>query len=127
MVGIMFLPGMGMASLGAIKVAPMKSVLRIYLGAEPLLGGCLWGCNMEETWNEGEKNRMLQVKRPCPCGTCQADGVHGVGYLTGSDAEGNGFVLWIESEEVYQMLAGMVHCPEVGEKMAHQMRLAKGV
>ena len=79
---------------------------------------------MEYLW-EGEKNRVLQVKRPCDCGTCQADGVHGVGYLTGSDKHGNGFTLWIEQEEVYQMIARMVHCPEVGEKMAVTLKKAR--
>jgi len=53
---------------------------------------------------KGEKNRPLQVRRPCPCGCDLRDGYHGVGYLTGSDEEGNGFTIWIESEEVFQRL-----------------------
>lgn len=50
------------------------------------------------TWL-GERNRVLQVRRPCQCG-CDGDD-RGVGYITGSDAEGNGFTLWIKNEEEY--------------------------
>ncbi|RJR44301.1 MAG: hypothetical protein C4567_04345 [Deltaproteobacteria bacterium] len=57
----------------------------------------------EITW-KGEKSRLLQVCRPCPCGCDVRDGRPGVGYLTGSDDGGNGFTVWIESEEVYQRL-----------------------
>ena len=38
------------------------------------------------------------VNRPCSCGCDARDGVHGVGYLSGSDPSGNGFRLWIENE-----------------------------
>jgi hypothetical protein len=44
------------------------------------------------------------VRRPCPCGCDDRGGRGGVGYLTGSDAAGNGFTIWIESEEVFQRL-----------------------
>jgi hypothetical protein len=57
----------------------------------------------EFTWL-GEKDRLLQVCRPCPWGCDDRGGRPGVGYLTGSDAEGNGFTVWIESEEVFQRL-----------------------
>jgi hypothetical protein len=57
----------------------------------------------EFTW-QGEKDRILQVRRPCPCGCDDRGGRRGVGYLTGSDAEGSGFTVWIESEEVYRTL-----------------------
>jgi len=57
----------------------------------------------EITW-KGEKNRLLRVCRPCSCGCDDRGGRPGVGYFTGSDAEGNGFTVWIESEEVYQRL-----------------------
>jgi hypothetical protein len=57
----------------------------------------------EITW-KGEKSRLLQVRRPCPCGCDERDGRPGVGYLTGSDDEGNGFTIWIETEEVYRRL-----------------------
>ena len=59
------------------------------------------------TW-KGEKSRALAVKRPCDCGCDQRDGGHGVGYLTGSDAEGNGVTVWIEDEQVFQALRAMV-------------------
>jgi len=57
----------------------------------------------EIVW-QGEKDRLLQVRRPCSCGCDDRGGRLGVGYLTGSDAEGNGFTIWIESEEVFQRL-----------------------
>jgi hypothetical protein len=57
----------------------------------------------EIVW-QGEKDRLLQVRRPCPCGCDDRGGRGGVGYLTGSDAAGNGFTIWIQSEEVYQRL-----------------------
>jgi hypothetical protein len=61
----------------------------------------------EITW-QGEKDRRLQACRPCPCGCDDRGGRAGVGYLTGSDAEGNGFTVWIESEEVFQRLAKLL-------------------
>jgi hypothetical protein len=57
----------------------------------------------EIVW-QGEEDRLLQVCRPCSCGCDERDGRAGVGYLTGSDAAGNGFTIWIESEEVFQRL-----------------------
>jgi len=57
----------------------------------------------EISW-KGEKNRLFQVCRPCSCGCDDRGGRSGVGSLTGSDDEGNGFTVWIESEEVYQRL-----------------------
>jgi hypothetical protein len=57
----------------------------------------------EIVW-QGEEDRLLQVRRPCSCGCDDRDGRGGVGYLTGSDAAGNGFTIWIESEEVFQRL-----------------------
>ena len=59
------------------------------------------------TW-KGEKSRALAVKRPCDCGCDQRDGGHGVGYLTGSDAEGNGVTVWIQDEQVFQALRALV-------------------
>ena len=53
---------------------------------------------------QGEKDRLLQVRRPCSCGCDDRGGRGGVGYLTGSDAAGNGFTIWIESEEVFLRL-----------------------
>ncbi len=57
----------------------------------------------ELTW-QGEKERVLQVRRPCPCGCDDRGGRPGVGYLTGSDSDGRGFTVWIESEEVFRRL-----------------------
>lgn len=54
----------------------------------------------EIVW-EGEKDQLLEACRRCPCGCDDRDGRGGVGYLAGSDAEGNGFSIWIESEEVF--------------------------
>ena len=59
------------------------------------------------TW-KGAKSRVLAVKRPCDCGCDQRDGGHGAGYLTGSDAEGNGVSVWIQDEEVFQALRALV-------------------
>jgi len=51
----------------------------------------------------GEKNRQLDVYRPCPCGTCSKNG-NGVGYLSFSDATGKGLTVWIGEEEVFRSL-----------------------
>ena len=48
------------------------------------------------------------VNRPCSCGCDARDGVRGVGYLSGSDAAGNGFTLWINDEATYRRLAAML-------------------
>lgn len=52
----------------------------------------------------GEESRPLQVCCPCFCGCDTRNGKLGVGYLTGSDAEGHGFTIWIETEEVYRAI-----------------------
>jgi hypothetical protein len=57
----------------------------------------------EIVWT-GEENRPLTLQRPCTCGCDDRDGHKGVGYLTGSDEDGRGFSLWIESEALYQRL-----------------------
>jgi len=56
-------------------------------------------------WQQGERGRPLMVCRPCPCGCDVRGGVPGVGYLTGSDADGNGFTLWIKDEAAYSRIA----------------------
>lgn len=56
------------------------------------------------TWEDGERKRKFKLYRPCPCGCDSRGGLKGVGYLTGSDKKGNGFTLWVESEEVYQSI-----------------------
>lgn len=53
------------------------------------------------TW-KGEKNRPLELYRPCSCGCDQRGGYKGVGYLSGSDERGNGFTIWIQDEEVFR-------------------------
>ena len=52
----------------------------------------------------GEPNRKLTLKRPCECGCDEREGPAGVGYLIVSDGDGNGVTLWIEHEDVYQVL-----------------------
>ena len=54
-------------------------------------------------WNDGEKNRQLKVYLPCPCGTCSSTR-QGVGYLSFSDANGHGFTVWIQNEQVFLRL-----------------------
>ena len=55
-------------------------------------------------WTDGERGRRLELRRPCACG---CDGTaHGVGYLTGSDPQGRGFTLWIESETLGAIFGG---------------------
>lgn len=53
---------------------------------------------------EGEENRPLRLYRPCSCGCDERNGEKGVGYLSGSNARGEGFTVWIEDEEVFQRL-----------------------
>jgi hypothetical protein len=43
------------------------------------------------------------------CDTC--DGKKpGIAYLAGSDEEGNGFVVWITDEKVYEVMKKLVPC-----------------
>ena len=58
----------------------------------------------EISWNAGDCNRTLKAVRPCECGCDFRDGVSGVGYLTGSNSDGDGFTIWIENEQVYKLL-----------------------
>jgi len=53
---------------------------------------------------QGERKRKLSVQRPCSCGCDGRGGLQGVGYLIGSDEDGNGFTVWIQSEEVFMRL-----------------------
>ena len=61
------------------------------------------------TWL-GAKNRRVTLCRPCACGCDQRDGDMGVGYLTGSDADGNGFTIWIEDEAVFSAMERVLDC-----------------
>lgn len=68
------------------------------------------------TWT-GEARRPLSLQRPCDCGCDGWDGRHGVGYLTGSDARGRGFTLWIQDEAVYQRIERVLaHHPMCARK-----------
>lgn len=58
----------------------------------------------EIAWDKGETDRPLMAVRPCSCGCDRRYGDYGVGYLTGSDKDGYGFTIWIESEIVFQRL-----------------------
>ncbi len=53
---------------------------------------------------QGEVRRPLRLSRPCSCGCDGREGAKGVGYLSGSDAAGNGVTIWIEDETVYRQL-----------------------
>jgi hypothetical protein len=63
------------------------------------------------TW-KGERSRELRLFRPCECSACQ-DSMpsDAVGYLSGSDAEGNGFTVWIFDEAVFVALVGKLKAP----------------
>jgi len=56
------------------------------------------------TWENGERDRKLKLRRPCECGCDSRDGELGVGYLSGSDEKGNGFTIWIEDEDSFRRL-----------------------
>jgi len=63
--------------------------------------------NKLDTWR-GEKSRQLRLSRPCKCGCDYRGGNTGAGYLTASDDHGDGFTLWIESEDDYQIIRGAI-------------------
>ncbi len=52
-----------------------------------------------------DKNHPLEVNASCKTCGGQPDGA---GYLCGSDEEGNGFVLWIEEQEVFDIVAKVI-------------------
>ncbi len=58
---------------------------------------------MQMVW-QGEVRRPLRLSRACSCGCDTRAGVTGVGYLSGSDAAGNGVTIWIADEAVYRQL-----------------------
>lgn len=60
--------------------------------------------NKQYLW-KGEPNRVLGTYRPCRCGCDNRDGMRGVGYLSASDDDGNGFTIWIEDERIYACVA----------------------
>lgn len=57
--------------------------------------------------------RPLELYRPCSCGCDYRYGAHGVGYLHGIK-DGEGVTVWIESEEVYQVLANFLNVGQLG-------------
>lgn len=58
---------------------------------------------------KGEPNRVLALSRPCDCGCDSRDGAKGVGYLSGSDDDGNGFTIWIQDERIYANLGAILN------------------
>lgn len=58
----------------------------------------------EKVWT-GEEDRPSLMSRPCGCGSCEAVAPEGgVGYLSASTPEGEGFSVWIFDEAVYQRM-----------------------
>ena len=53
---------------------------------------------------KGEPNRPLAMYRPCRCGCDYRNGLLGVGYLSASDDDGNGFTIWIQNERIYTQI-----------------------
>ena len=53
-----------------------------------------------------EKCRELNVYRLCECGCSDKEGA--VGYLSGSDEDGNGFTLYLFNENLYQLLEELI-------------------
>jgi hypothetical protein len=47
------------------------------------------------------KDRPLTAQRPCSCGCDERDGPV-VGYVSGSDAKGNGITIFAPDEDTYQ-------------------------
>jgi hypothetical protein len=73
----------------------------------------------EHIITNGEKGRRFGVFVPHHClATWKARGVKGpgVGYISATDGDGNGFTIWIESEEVFAMaqkILGPLTCDEL--------------
>jgi len=60
---------------------------------------------------DGERNRQLNVYRPCRCGICLENRM-GVGYLSFSDANGRGFTIWIDDELIFRKLRNALRITE---------------
>lgn len=58
-------------------------------------------------WN-GAADREPRVCRPCDCGCDERGGYKGVGYLTASNEDGEGFTLWLDTEEQFRALREVV-------------------
>jgi hypothetical protein len=58
-------------------------------------------------WQNGEKNRWPRAQRPCPCGCDERGGKTIVGYLSGSDKDGNGFTIYAPDEATYRVFAAV--------------------
>jgi len=69
------------------------------------------------TWN-GERNRPLRAYRPCTCNVCSR-GRMGVGYISWSDADGQGFTVWIESEGIFHMMERALKKVDSANKGVH--------
>jgi hypothetical protein len=64
-------------------------------------------------WN-GEKSRPLQLALPCSCGCDGGQTEDRWGYLTGSDAAGNGFTLWLGRGEFAKLASCMQDAFKMG-------------
>ncbi len=67
--------------------------------------------DMMVVWS-GDRDRELRVQRACPCGCDERDGPladgRAVGYLTGSTPEGQGFTLYIPTEEAFTIMQKVI-------------------
>lgn len=52
----------------------------------------------EITWT-GEKNRETKVYLPCSCGCDRRDGKKFLAYISGSNAKGEGFTIYLQSQK----------------------------
>jgi len=65
----------------------------------------------EHIWvNKGRRGEAASIvlQRPCECGCDRRGGDYGVGYLLGTDGNGNGFTVWIEDEKVYKLMQNVL-------------------
>ncbi len=62
----------------------------------------------ESIWKDASQTEYgMGLNRPtCTCGCCE--GKAGAGFLQGSDNKGNVFEIWIENEEVFRLLNGVL-------------------
>lgn len=53
------------------------------------------------------QNRPPRAYRPCACGCDERDGGGLIGYLSGSDAKGNGITIYAPDEATYRTFRGI--------------------
>lgn len=56
----------------------------------------------------GETSRSLALRRPCSCGCDRRSNPNAVGVFSGSLANGDGFSIVLESEELYQRIRAVI-------------------